>query len=122
MQKNAIDNTVMRVNKRKHAHQMSANACVRTRFSTRVYTKIVRAFSVCVGRLSLTCTVCATFNDFRFCPSSLFKLSANFMIFSLFLWISEICCLLTENDLLLLSFYGKNGLLMFCGDDKFTLI
>ena len=58
MQNNAIDNTVMRVNnKRKHAHQMRANARVRTRFSTRVYAKIVRAFCVCVGRLSLTCTV-----------------------------------------------------------------
>ena len=53
-----FDNTVMRVNnKRKHAHQMRANARVRTRFSTRVYAKIVRAFCVCVGRLSLTCTV-----------------------------------------------------------------
>ena len=58
VQNNAIDNTVMRVNnKRKHAHQMRANARVRTRFSTRVYAKMVRAFCVCVGRLSLTCTV-----------------------------------------------------------------
>ena len=57
VQNNAIDNTVMRVNnKRKNAHQMRANARVRTRFSTRVYAKIVRAFCVCVGRLSLTCT------------------------------------------------------------------
>ena len=48
----------MRVNnKRKHAHQMRANACLSTRFSTRVCAKIVRAFCVCVGRLSLTCTV-----------------------------------------------------------------
>ena len=58
VQNNAIHNTVMRVNnKRKHAHQIRANARVRTRFSTRVYAKIVRAFCVCVGRLSLTCTV-----------------------------------------------------------------
>ena len=48
----------MRVNnKRKHAHQMRANACFGTRFSTCVCAKIVRAFCVCVGRLSLTCTV-----------------------------------------------------------------
>ena len=45
-------------NKRKHAHQMRANACFGTRFLTRVCAKIVRAFCVCVGRLSLTCTVC----------------------------------------------------------------
>ena len=37
--------------------QMRANACVNTRFSTRVCAKIVRAFCVCVGHLSLTCTV-----------------------------------------------------------------
>ena len=37
--------------------QMRANACLSTRFSTRVCAKIVRAFCVCVGRLSLTCTV-----------------------------------------------------------------
>ena len=44
-------------NKRKHAHQMRANAYASTRFSTRVCAKMVRAFCVCVGRLSLTCTV-----------------------------------------------------------------
>ena len=37
--------------------QMRANACFGTRFLTRVCAKIVRAFCVCVGRLSLTCTV-----------------------------------------------------------------
>ena len=36
---------------------MRANACFGTRFLTRVCAKIVRAFCVCVGRLSLTCTV-----------------------------------------------------------------
>ena len=51
MQKNATQSTVMRVNnKRKHAHQARV-------FLTRVCAKIVQAFCVCVGRLSLTCTV-----------------------------------------------------------------
>ena len=45
--------SLMRVNKRKHVH----DECFSTRFSTRVCTKIVRAFCLCVGRLSLTCTV-----------------------------------------------------------------
>ena len=58
VQNNAIESTVMRVNnKRKHAHQMYANARNGTRFSTHVYAKIVRAFCVCMGHLSLTCTV-----------------------------------------------------------------
>ena len=55
VQNNAIDNTVMRVNnKRKHARQMRANARIRTRFSTRVYAKIVRAFCVCKVCIPLT--------------------------------------------------------------------
>ena len=48
----------MRVNnKRKHAHQMRANVCFGAHFLTRVCAKIVHAFCVCVGRLSLTWTV-----------------------------------------------------------------
>ena len=45
---------------------MRANACNGTRFLTRVCAKKVRAFCVCVGRLSLTCTVsfCVTLNKF----------------------------------------------------------
>ena len=39
--------------------------------------------------------ITGNFGDFRFSPSLVSKLSANFMIFSLFLRISEICCLLT---------------------------
>ena len=63
VQKNATQSTVMRVNnKSKYAHQMQcaqmrANAYPSTRFLTRVCAKMVRAFCVCVGRLSLTCTV-----------------------------------------------------------------
>ena len=37
---------------------------------------------------------CASFNDLQFSLSLLSKLLANFMILSLFLWISQICCLL----------------------------
>ena len=37
--------------------QIHTNACLGTRFLTRVCSKIVRTFCVCVGRLSLTCTV-----------------------------------------------------------------
>ena len=56
--KNATESTVMRVNnKRKHAHQMRANVCYSTRFSTRVSAKIVHAFCMCADHLSLTCTV-----------------------------------------------------------------
>ena len=36
---------------------MRANTCLSTRFLTRVCAKVVRTFCVCVGRLSLTCTV-----------------------------------------------------------------
>ena len=36
---------------------LRANACESTRFSTRVCAKMVHAFWVCVGHLSLTCTV-----------------------------------------------------------------
>ena len=60
VKKNAKQSTVMRVNnKRKHAHSCAfarKRAC-RTRFLTCVCAKMVRAFCVCVGRLSLTCTV-----------------------------------------------------------------
>ena len=38
---------------------------------------------------------CAIFRDFCFSPSLVSKMSANFMLVSLFLRISEICCLLT---------------------------
>ena len=37
---------------------------------------------------------CTTFSDFRFSPSLVSKMSASFMIVSLFVRISEICCLL----------------------------
>ena len=56
-------------------HQMHANACTPTHFSTRICAKNVRAFCVCVGRLSLTCTVrvdnkspdpCGSNNNFSF--------------------------------------------------------
>ena len=59
MQKNASESTVMsRVNnKRKHMHQMRANVCFGTHFSTRVCAKVVCVFCMCVGHLSLTCTV-----------------------------------------------------------------
>ena len=57
VKKNATQSAIMRVNnKRKHAHQMSANAHCSTRFLTHVCAKMVRALCVCVGRLSLTCT------------------------------------------------------------------
>ena len=58
VKKNATQSTVMRVNnKRKHMHQMRVNAHCRTCFLTHVCAKMVHAFCVCVGRLSLTCTV-----------------------------------------------------------------
>ena len=40
----------------------------------------------------------ASFSDFRFNPSLASMLSANFRILSLFLRISEICCLLMSNS------------------------
>ena len=58
VKKNATQSTVMRVNnKRKHTHQMRVNAHCRTHFLTCVCAKMVRAFCMCVGRLSLTFTV-----------------------------------------------------------------
>ena len=54
--------------------QMRANACFGTRFLTRVCAKIVRAFCVCVGRLSLTCTVIALFLSSFWCTTFIFLL------------------------------------------------
>ena len=62
--------------------QMRANACLSTRFLTRVCAKIVRAFCVCVGRLSLTCTVhvntcmkwCSQLHLEQFLPSTIHTL------------------------------------------------
>ena len=53
---------------------MRTNACKRVlkhAFLTRVCAKIVRAFCVCIGRLSLTCTVYAKVEK---CSSSLVQI------------------------------------------------
>ena len=48
---------ITKINMRIKCAQMCANACFSTRFLTRVCAKVVHAFCVCVGRVSLTCTV-----------------------------------------------------------------
>ena len=60
VQKNATESTVIRVNNRNmriKCVQMGAYAYFGTRFSSRVCLKSVHAFCVCVGCLSLTCTI-----------------------------------------------------------------
>ena len=79
-----------------------------------------------IYRALSSCSSCATFSKCKFCftLSLVSKMLANFMLVSLFLWISEICCLLTpySSDKLVpfspfsnrtiidcLSFIKKNG-------------